>query len=327
MWTITETSTAAPAVLGAMAAVASAKTDPSADQQAWIDHVAQRHGWTSAERTGAKFAHEPWTAEAVAKALPGEAERRQLVRHLVLVALADARLDEAEIEQVEGFAATLGVREPAVATLRTFARGRVRALTMQLFRRSFVMSMIKAIWRDEGLRGAWRVFKALVRLRDHAKAARYQALGQLPAGTLGRRLHDHCRAHDFAFPGERKGTPEILLFHDLGHALTGYGADGLGEVQMAGFEAGFMGNDDAYSITLFGMYAFSVGAQILPDFPTQAGDFRVRPFIAAYARGEQLDVDLRFWDPWPHMERPVSDVRRQLGMAESPESVQPSASG
>jgi len=309
MWTITEQESALPAVLGGLAAIAHAAGEPDAQQRAWIEEVARRHGQADPPPS-----LEPWEVAAVAEALPEADPRRRLVRHQVLVALADARLDPPEIERVEAFARGLSVREPAVATLRTFARGRTRALSMQLMRRSFVVSLMKTIWREEGLRGAWRIFTSMVRLRDRAKAARYRALSDLPEGTLGRVLHDHCTANEFAFPGERRGTPEILLFHDVGHALTGHGADGLGEVQMAGFEAGFMRGDDAYSITLLGMYAFGVGAQIIPDFPTVAGDFRVDPFIAAYRRGEALDRDLRFWDPWPSMGRPVADVCRGLGL-------------
>lgn len=309
MWTITEHESALPAILGGLAAIAHAVGEPGPEQRAWIEEVARRHGAPQPAQT-----LESWEVTAVAEALPEADDRRWLVRHQVLVALADARLDPKEIERVEAFARGLSVREPAVATLRTFAGGRTRALGMQLMRRSFLVSLMKTIWREEGLRGAWRIFKSIVRLRDRAKAARYGALGDLPEGTLGRVLYDHCRANEFALPGERRGTPEILLFHDVGHALTGHGADGLGEVQMSGFEAGFMGRDDAYSIALVAMYAFGVGAQIIPDFPTHAGDFQVEAFVAAYARGEALDRDLRFWDPWSSMDRPVAEVCRELGL-------------
>ncbi len=313
MWTITKHDSGLPAVLGGLAAIAHAVSEPGPQQRAWIEQIALRH-----EAPEAPQRLEPWEVSAVAEALPDAGERRWLVRHQVIVALADARLHPLEIERVEAFAQGLGVREPMVATLRTFVCGRTRALGTQLMRRSFVVSLMKTIWRQEGLRGAWRIFTSIIRLRSRAKAERYQALGDLPEGTLGRVLHDHCRANEFALPGERRGTPEILLFHDIGHALTGHGADGLGEVQMAGFEAGFMGSDDAYSIALLAMYAFGVGAQIIPDFPTRAGDFRVDAFAAAYAQGEALDRDLRFWDPWSSMDRPVDEVRRALGLDDAP---------
>lgn len=310
MWRITSRADSFPAVAAALWAVARADGEPSADQRAWLDQLARRH---EAADPGPV---EPWSVDEVADALTDADERRRLVRHLVLMALLDARVDGAEIEAVESFARGLGVSHPAVATLRTFVRGRTRALARQLFAGSFIASLMKAIWRQEGLPGAWRIAKAVARLRDRAKAARYQALGELPEGTLGRVLHDHCRANGFALPGERRGTPEILLFHDVGHALTGRGADAAGEVGMAGFEAGFMGGDDAYSIALFGLYAFGVGAQILPGVTTRAGDFDVDNFTCAYAEGEALDLDLRFWDPWPSMDRPVNEVRQALGMSE-----------
>lgn len=306
MWRITDEPRAVPAVLGALTAVAHADGEPSPDQRALLGEIARRHGAEPSEP-------EPWSVQAVAEALPKAEERGRLLRHQVLMALADARLGVPEIELVEAFRRELGSSHRSVDTLRTFARGRTRALTMQLFRRSFVTSIMRKIWQDEGLRGAWRIFKAIARLPNRTQAARHQALGELPPGTLGRVMYEHCRANGFALPGERKGTPEILLFHDIGHALTGHGTDGPGEVQMAGFEAGFMGGDDAYSITLFGMYAFGLGAQVIPT-PTKAGDFDVRRFAAAYAEGERLSVDLRFWDPWPSMARPVVEVRRELGL-------------
>lgn len=307
MWRITDRSESFPAVAGAVVAVAEADGDVGASQREWLDELARRHDVAPAEGS-------PWAVEDVAQALPDPGERRCLLRHLVLIALLDARVDEAEIEVVEAFAQGLAVSHPAVATLRTFKKGRMRALTRQLFAGSFIASLMRRIWKQEGLSGAWRIARAVARLRNRSKAARYQALGSLPEGTLGRVLHDHCRANGFAFPGERRGTPEILLFHDVGHALTGRGADAVGEVGMAGFEAGFMGGDDAYSIALFGLYAFGVGAPVIPNFETRAGDFEVEVFTSAYAEGETVEEDLRFWDPWPSMGRPVSEVRRALGM-------------
>lgn len=309
MWMITERPDAVPAVLGALAAVARAEGEPSPDQRALLEEVARRHGAPPPDPE-----LESLGIEAVAQALPSLDERRRLLRHQVLMALADARLGAPELELVEAFARGLGVRHPSVTTLRTFARGRTRTLALQLFRRSFITSIMRTIWRTEGLRGVLRILEASARIRNRTQAARYQALEELPPGTLGRVMFEHCRANAFALPGERKGTPEILLFHDLGHALTTHGTDGRGEVQMAGFEAGFMKGDDAYSITLFGMYAFGMGAQILPDFPTRAGDFHVPSFLAAYAEGESLTVDLRYWDPWPSMACPVSEVRTALGL-------------
>lgn len=310
MWTICEDPAALLLVVGALRTVAEADGEPSSDQRAWIEEVARRHEGT------ASFEGELPSADEVARGLPSEDERRRLLRHMVIVALADARLSDAEIDRVEAWSRELGVEHPSVPTMRTFQRGRMRALSMQLMRRSFIASLFKAIWRHEGLGGIWRAVVAAARVPNRAKAARYQALEKLPEGTLGRALLDHCRRNEFAMPGEKKGTPEILLFHDLGHALTGHDTDGPGEVQMAGFEAGFMKGDDAYSIALFGMYAFGLGAPIIPDFQTTAGDFPVPAFVAAYRYGEHLDLDLRFWNPWPSMDQPLARVRAELGLPE-----------
>lgn len=308
MWTIADEPGSLPLVVGAMRTVAEADGGPSPDQLAWIEEVARRHGGT------AELEGPPPSVAAVVEGLSSPDERRRLLRHLVLVALADARLGAAEIERIETWGRELSVEHPAVATMHAFAAGRMRSLGMQLMRRSFIASLFKAIWRQDGLRGIWRAGLAAARVPSRAKAARYQALAELPEGTLGRALLEHCRRNDFAMPGERGGTPEILLFHDLGHALTGHDTDGPGEVQMAGFEAGFMKGDDAYSIALFGLYAFGLGAPIIPDFATRAGEFSVPAFLEAHALGEHLDLDLRFWNPWPSMGQPLARVRAELGL-------------
>lgn len=310
MWTIIQGHPEAlPLVVGALRSVAEADGGPREDQRAWIAELARRNGGG----VGLDEAPVP-TAEALGRALPEADARRRLLRQLVLVALADQALSEAEVERVETWARALGVQHPAVAALRLHLRGRIRALAIQVSRRSFVASLFKAIWRQDGLPGLWRALVAAARVPSRTTAARYQALAELPEGTLGRELHDHCRRNGFAMPGERRGTPEILLFHDLGHTLTGFGTDGPGEVQMAGFEAGFMGGDDAFSITEFGMYAFGLGAHIIPNQPTKGGDFSALAFIEAYALGEHLDLDLRYWSPWPSIDRPMAQVRAELGL-------------
>src|SRR5262249_4807537 len=85
---------------------------------------------------------------------------------------------------------------------------------------------------------------------DEATAARYWALETCGEGTFGRALFDHFVNNEFKFPGEPGGLP--LVFHDVGHVLSGYGTDPQGEIQQAAFQAGFA-RRDGFTFLLFGI--------------------------------------------------------------------------
>ena len=37
-------------------------------------------------------------------------------------------------------------------------------------------------------------------------------------------------------------------------------------------------------------------------------------FRVAFLRGKKMNQSILDWDPWPHMERPLEDVRAELGV-------------
>lgn len=255
----------------------------------------------------------PLDLDALAEAIPDPAHRAALVQRLVLMAMLDGEIRRAEIDQARAIAARLGVLQPAIRQMELFVAGRSKLLAFDLMRRSFVATQVRRIWRREGVRGMARLAKQASGKADRSLAARYLALDALPDGTLGKELFRHFRRNDFALPGEAKSAPEALLFHDLGHVLTGYGTDADGEVQQAGFEAGFMG-EDGFSVMLLAIYLFHLGADINPSTRPSKGRFALAPFRAAFARGTTLTVDLREWDPWRHMSARLDDVRAHLGI-------------
>ena len=93
-------------------------------------------------------------------------------------------------------------------------------------------------------------------------------------------------------------------------ALTGFSTDVAGEVQMAGFEAGYMG-EDGFSVAALALFAFHLGVQI-PNIQAAKGGFDYPSFEQAWRLGLRMTVDLRRWDPWPHMARPLPELRAQL---------------
>jgi hypothetical protein len=112
----------------------------------------------------------------------------------------------------------------------------------------------------------------------------------LPAGTLGRGLYDHFRSHDFALPGEKGGLPELMLFHDVGHVVSGYDVDPQGEIQQAAFQAGFARND-GFVFLLFGILQFHIGLRVTPIARGEHGFFDVPRVLEALSRGAACKID------------------------------------
>jgi len=117
---------------------------------------------------------------------------------------------------------------------------------------------------------------------------------------------------DFSMPGQRNGIPEIAIFHDLGHVLAGYDTDPVGEIQQAAFQAGFVRND-GFMFLFFAIAQFHLGLKITPIADAEVGKLDIEKVMTALARGAACTVDLSdHWDFWPHMPRPLEEVRAEL---------------
>lgn len=154
---------------------------------------------------------------------------------------------------------------------------------------------------------------------DPEQAARYEALGKLPADTLGYVFYRHCRDHGFAFPGERLGFPEAGIYHDFTHVLSGYGTDPAGEIQVGRFTGGYKKHNPIFVI-LFVMLTFSAGINMTPlDQPIMHGIFVTEgladKFLTGVERGSRVPIDLSDrWDHWAWVEKSLEQVRTELNI-------------
>lgn len=238
--------------------------------------------------------------------------RATLVQRLVVMAMLDEIVHPGELALLRRIASALAVDEPAIETMQRLVEGRLRVLAFDLGRRTFGPATLRRAWSEDGIAGMWRLARSALRLPDEALHERYQHLGSYPQGSLGRLFYEHCSRNEFKLPGDRGGPPPHLVFHDLGHVLAGYDTDPLGEVQMGGFEAGYM-REDSFSNTLLVLFLFHLGINVAPgEQPPARGLFDLDRFIAAYRRGRAMRVDLRAWDPWPFMDQPLPKVRDYL---------------
>lgn len=294
------------AVLRSLAAVAMADGELDPREFAYIEMHAGLFGVED------DIPLDPIDPEEVAELIFSPEVRAALIQRLVVMTMLDEQIHPSEIAMLRRFALALGVEEPAIEQMQHFVKGRMRLLAFDFGRRSFVGKQLRQTWQERGLKGAIKIARTVVGVGDAGVASRYLALGELPGGTLGRGFFDHCRSNGFQLPGEPKGPPEELIFHDIGHVLTGFGADPQGEVCMGGFESAYMG-DDGFSVTLLALYAFHLGAPIIPKGHT-TGAFDLEHYCTGLAVGKRLGVDLRKWDPWPHMDKPIDVVRAELGL-------------
>ena len=72
----------------------------------------------------------------------------------------------------------------------------------------------------------------------------------ITCSATSERTSSHCPA--------KRGCSRPSFFHDLGHVLTGYHTDAPGEIQMTGFEAGYM-REDGFSAVMLGLILFHYG--------------------------------------------------------------------
>jgi ubiquinone biosynthesis protein Coq4 len=187
-------------------------------------------------------------------------------------------------------------------------------------RRSHLADMVKGAVHRDGFLAMARSFAAFRGMReDPAVVARYKALEHLPKDTLGYAFWQQCSENGFAFPGEPFGFPEVGVYHDFTHVLSGYSTEPSGEVQIGGFTAGYKKHTPIFVI-LFVMLTFSAGTNVTPveqpvSFSILAQEGLADSFFTAVDRGSRVPIDLSDgWDHWAWVEKPLAQARAELNI-------------
>jgi hypothetical protein len=245
----------------------------------------------------------------------------QLVQGMLMVSLADGPPTKDQMALIDRFAEALGVEGPELATMRLLADEHMLFFRLHFLRHSHIGRLMAQGVREHGLLAPLRGF---LMMRGHAEdrelAARYHALAALPEGTLGRAFLAYIEDNHFAVPGAKGGFPEIGIWHDFGHVLTGYRTDAEGELQIAAFQAGYMKSKPIFML-LFAAITFSAGINVTPLPQSSEPGIFERPglmerVLHALERGSKVKVDLSdHWDHWQWVDKPVEEVRAALGIA------------
>lgn len=295
-----------PTALGTLRAVC---PEPSPALDRFIQVIARLHG------VDVDAALLLPTVEETARRIQAPHRRKRLVQLAMITAMVDGRIDRREAEHVAALAQALDVSEPALHTTLMLATEHQLVARFELMRRMMGKFAGEA-WRDEKWRGLHKIFAPLFfdGGEDPEIARRYQRLGLLPAESFGRAFWEHITSRGFGFPGEKGGFPERIAFHDLGHVLAGYDTDPEGEIQQAAFQSGFVRND-GFAFLYFGIVQFHLGVKVTPVAEPEVGYFDVEKVLTALYRGAACKVDLSdHWDFWQHMQRPLAEVRAELGI-------------
>jgi tellurite resistance protein len=292
-------------VLRTLRAVAVANDAFTEAERDFVQTIAQIHG-ASVDVD----ALEPIELEELASVLVDPHRRKRAVQLAIVMALVEGTPDERTERTVRALASTLGIAESGVEVLYDISHGHTLLARVAMMRR-----MRDTVRQNHGFPGF--LATALQALgfagEDSDLAGRYEALGALPTGSFGRAIHTHFRQNHFPFPGEKRGFSAIM-FHDLGHVLSGYDTNPEGEIQQAAFQAGFK-RQDGFFFLLFGVLQFHVGVRVTPIAQPQRGLFDVKRVLRAVERGAACNVDLGAgFDLFAYADMPLDRVRAELGI-------------
>ncbi len=154
-------------------------------------------------------------------------------------------------------------------------------------------------------------------LGDDALTKKMEALGDLPADSLGRGLFEFYRRN--GFPWLPDDDQDSLIPHDLTHVLAGYGTTPEAEVALQAFLVGAARGESHFSSLLASLLLFEVGMLPFPGIePITA--VLARPnaaelFAAAIERGLECPGDIA-GDHQALLPRPLAEVRAELGILE-----------
>jgi len=259
------------------------------------------------------------TPEALASDIVDPRQREQWVNGMAVVSMANGEETQEKATCVRAYADALSVQNHLVRDLQLLVDHHLALFRFDLIRRTELFDLVKHFAKDRGVRG---LFKAAKSASGHGfdpkEAQRFQRLGLLPEGTVGRAYWTFTRENHFSFPGEPHGPPAPLVHHDLAHVLGGYGTSGAEEIKVAAFQAGAL-RKDPFAVLIFALCQFHLGIRITPITAAQRGHFQPDDVVRAFKRGRtstipNFQVD---WDPFSIMERPLDEVRREYKICAS----------
>lgn len=254
---------------------------------------------------------------AIAEAVRDPWLRLQLVRAAIVLVMLDAAPTRAQLDAIRALASALAVDEPGIVDLELYMKGSKLRLRRHLLPRFWAFDRLRARIVERGFfRAVYPAVSAtLFRRYENAElAARFAALRTLPEGSLGRGFLAYLDANHFPLPGELGSVSDIIVAHDLGHVLGGYGTTPGEEVLIASFSAGHR-SKDPFAFILFVLFQFHLGIQVTPGAAPEVGYFDPARVLSAIERGAAMNVDLSAdWNYFDVMDQPIASLRKRYAL-------------
>ncbi|MEM9162489.1 MAG: hypothetical protein AAGC54_05400 [Cyanobacteria bacterium P01_F01_bin.4] len=263
---------------------------------------------------------EPLFPEQLAATLPNFNTRQQLFQALVVLTIAEGRRDWQTFNRIQRLARTLQVTGSALRYLWLWCRGADRLLALDVYWHGFIAQKYRFEWRQRGwgwLISGMGTYQGL--WQNPALTQRYQQLQFLPSDTLGYQFWQFYQQQHYAFPGERRGLHEGLLFHDMTHVLGGFDTSSEGELLAVALMVGYQQTGDLLASLLFIILQQHAGVQAGLLSSAQQGLLThpavAERFIQALLAGSKMTVDLsQSWDPWQVMDQSVEILRQRYNL-------------
>lgn len=252
-----------------------------------------------------------------------QALRQQLVEAMVIMSIVNGSPKPEQVTLIQQLAKALEVDKSIVNALHKLVHQHQYIYAFDILRHMYIGEGIAKIWHEEQFKG---LFKTIGGMRgfyeDPELAQKYEQLGQLPSGTLGKEFWQFYKDHQFSFPGQKYGSPEMITYHDMAHVLGGYNTTESGELQVASFTSGFR-NTGRVWILLFIISQFHLGIKTVPiDAPVSTGKFNPEEELLAMQRGSLMNVDLfNNWDYWAVVNSKVDDLRKKYNIIPNEEVI------
>jgi hypothetical protein len=255
----------------------------------------------------------PLVPDAVA--IDGAHPRKRLLQLAALAVLHARPMRGESIAFLHALARQLRTHDPVLDAIDAVFAGRRWKARMLTMRRGFRV-VLKEAHHAEGAAGVARFLGALLlgATVNKDRMWRYKRLGLLPEGTLGREFFRHMATVGFAFPGEPKGIPDSIAYHDVVHVLAEHPATPLGEIQQASFQAGNR-REDGFFFVQMAVLQFHQGVVVTPVTPATTDLFEPDKVLWAIHRGARCNVDMTHgWDFWPLMGLPIAEARSSVAL-------------
>jgi hypothetical protein len=256
----------------------------------------------------------PVGPDALAVMLPDEVARRYALAFLTVMALVDGTVDARKIALVVDAAAALRLRPDYLRDLTETVQQHIEWVALDMMRHN-VESIAGLTWDPKNPSGTFLPYEGAG--ADPALAARYGALGALPASTFGRAFWEHYTKNRYPFPGVPGAlSASFATPHDSTHVLSGYDTSYQGELLVSTFTAAMHRTNAMSGHILPVIYSWHLGLALNPVAGSHRGAFDPDKFWVAWDRGSTVSTDVfaAAWDFWAVVGEDLEALRRRYAI-------------